>query len=78
MKSFLAGLALSAALVTGGAVATAPAQAAGIYVSVGNGHHYRHHHWRHHHGWRGYYWGNRYYHHRYRCWRHHHRSWCYR
>lgn len=79
MKSFLAGLALSAALVTGGAVATAPAQAAGIYVSVGDGHHYRHHHWRHrHHGWRGYYWGNRYYHHRYRCWRHHHRSWCYR
>jgi hypothetical protein len=78
MKRLLAGLALSAALVTGGAVATAPAQAAGIYLRVGDHHH---HHWRHHH-WRGYYWNNRYWHHRYHCWRwsHHHRyrGWCYR
>ncbi|HSC60240.1 MAG TPA: hypothetical protein VLC29_03340 [Rhizomicrobium sp.] len=74
MKKFLAGLALSAALVTGGAVATAPAQAAGIYVSVG-GHH--HHHWRHHRHWRGYYYRNRYWQHRYWCDRHH-RRWCYR
>jgi hypothetical protein len=77
MKHFLAGVALSAALVAGSAVATAPAQAAGIYVSVGDHHHYRHH-YRHHRHWRGYYWGNRYWHHRYRCWRHHHRAWCYR
>jgi len=74
MKKFLAGLVLSAALVTGGAVATAPAQAAGIYVSVGNGHY---HHWRHHRHWRGYYYRNRYWHHRYWCDRHH-RRWCYR
>lgn len=82
MKKILAGLVLSAALVTGGAVATAPAQAAGIYVSVGNGHHYRHHyrhyrHYRHHRHWRGYYYRNRYWQHRYWCDRHH-RRWCYR
>ena len=74
MKKFLAGLVLSTALVTGGVVATAPAQAAGIYVSVG-GHH--HHHWRHHRHWRGYYYRNRYWQHRYWCDRHH-RRWCYR
>jgi Spy/CpxP family protein refolding chaperone len=71
MKKILAGLALSAALVMGTAVATAPAEAAGIYVSVGGGHH---HHWRHHNHWRGYYWHNRYWHNRYRC----HHGWCYR
>jgi opacity protein-like surface antigen len=77
MKKFLAGLALSAALVAGTAtVATAPANAAGIYVNVGGGHHYhRHHrhHWRNHH--RGYYHHNRYWDNRYRCHRH---NWCYR
>lgn len=77
MKKFLAGLALSAALVTGGAIATAPAQAAGIYVSVGDGHHhhYRHDRWQNHH--RGYYWHSRYWQHRYWCDRHH-RRYCYR
>jgi hypothetical protein len=64
-------------MVAGAAtVSTVPAQAAGIYVNVGNGHHHRHHrHWRHHH--RGYYWHNRYWQHRYWCDRHH-RRWCYR
>ena len=66
MKKFLAGLALSAALVAGSATAiSTPADAAGIYVNVG-GHH--HHHWR------GYYWHNRYWHTRYHC----HHGWCYR
>jgi hypothetical protein len=79
MKKILAGLALSAAMMTAGVVATAPAQAAGIYVRVGD---YHHHHWRHRHHWRGYYWRDRYWHHRYRCWHwsHHRRwrGWCYR
>jgi hypothetical protein len=70
MKKILAGLALSAALVAGSATAiSTPADAAGIYVNVGGGHH-----WRHHHHWRGYYWHNRYWHNRYRC----HHGWCYR
>lgn len=84
MKKFIAGIVLSAAMVAGTAtVATAPAQAAGIYVRVGGGDHYCRHHycgphhryWRHHH--RGYYWRNRYWEHRYWCDRHH-RRWCYR
>jgi Spy/CpxP family protein refolding chaperone len=71
MKKFLAGLVLSAAMVTGAAtIATAPANAAGIYVNVGG---HDHHHWRNHH--RGYYHHNRYWHNRYRCHRH---GWCYR
>jgi hypothetical protein len=74
MKKFIAGLVLSAALVWGGAVATAPAQAAGIYVRVGG---HPPHHWRHHRHWRGYYYRNRYWQHRYWCDRHH-RRWCYR
>lgn len=80
MRKFLAGVALTAALVAGTAtVATAPAQAAGIYVSVGDHHHWDHdrrwHHDRywHHHG-RGYYWHRHYWHNRYRC----HHGWCYR
>jgi hypothetical protein len=66
MKKLLAGLALSAALVAGSAASiSTPANAAGIYVNVGGGHH---------HHWRGYRWHNRYWHNRYRC----HRGWCYR
>ena len=78
MKKFLAGVALSAALVAGGAVATAPAQAASIYVHVGPGYHHHDRYWRHHHHWRGYYWRHRYWRERYWCGRHHHRRYCYR
>lgn len=76
MRKVLAGLVLSAAMVAGAAaITTAPAQAAGIYVSVGDGYHHHHRHWRHHD--RGHYWHNRYWQHRYWCDRHH-RRWCYR
>ena len=69
MTKFLTGLALSAALVAGSATAiSTPADAAGVYVSVGGGHHWHHHHWR------GYYWHHRYWHARYHC----HHGWCYR
>jgi hypothetical protein len=68
MKKILAGLALSAALVTGSAaVISTPASATGIYIHVGPTHHH----------WRGYYWHSRYWHNRYWCDRWHHR-WCYR
>jgi hypothetical protein len=53
MKKFLAGLALSAALVAGSATTiTTPASAA-VYVHVGSG--------------GGYYWHHRHWHSRYRC-----------
>jgi hypothetical protein len=50
MKKLLTGLALSAALVAGSAVAiSTPANAAGIYVNVGGHHHWHRHYWHRHH-----------------------------